>query len=267
MLKLTLGGFAAWAPGLTDEASWRRWAAAPVPLGSEGAPDVEFLPPMLRRRCGRLTRVMLRAARDACTDEEWSRWPSVFASRHGAVTATLELLDDLAQRRPLSPTRFSHSVHNASAGLFSIAAGNRAPSSSVAAGADTFQCALLEAAARLTRSSTPGVLVVMGDEPLPPAFLHFADERQATYGLALRLAREGEGRSLELCFPAQAEPAPSSRPQWPLAIEFLRALLQGEPEVRLGRMRVAFGGETSRAFASPAGLEQARSARRQSAEP
>jgi hypothetical protein len=249
MLKLRLASFAAWAPGLEDEAAWRHWAAAPVPLGGEGAPDVEFLPAMLRRRCSRLTRMMLRTARDACSDVEWSSWPSVFASRHGTVTALLELLDDLAERRPLSPTRFSHSVHNASAGLFSIAAGNKAPSSSVAAGADTFSCALLEAAARLARTSTPGVLVVMADEPLPTSFLHFADEQQAAYGLALRLERDGEGGSLELSFPpleAHARP-----PAWPLAVEFLRALLQGESEVRLRRMRVGFGDEAKRAASPP----------------
>jgi hypothetical protein len=240
MLNLRIADFAAWAPGLEDEAAWRRWAEAPLPLGGDGLPDVEFLPPLLRRRCSRLARVMLRAARDACSDVEWSTWPSVFASRHGTVTALLELLDDLAERRPLSPTRFSHSVHNASAGLFSIASGNRAPSSSVAAGADTFPCALLEAAARLARTSTPGVLLVMADEPLPPAFLHFADEKQAAYGVALRLQREGEGTSLELSFPPP-EVQPTPAPPWPLAVEFLRALLQGEAEVRLGRMRVNVG--------------------------
>lgn len=234
--RLVLQGFGAWAPGLESRADWTRWAAKPEPLGRGRLPEVSFLPPLLRRRCDRLTRLLLRAARDACGEAEWRGWPTVFASRHGSVSTSVEMLAELAQRAPLSPTRFSHSVHNAPAGLFSIAAENRAPSSSVAAGRDTFPWALVEAAACLARSQAPGVLLVMGDEPIPALLTEFEDEPQASYAVALRLARGGDGCRLDLS-PSGAGDAASS-PPWPLAAEFLRAWLQGEPALQLGPLRV-----------------------------
>ena len=126
---------AAWAPGLETP---RRLAAPgrrrPAPLGAEGVPDARFLPAMLRRRCTPLTRIMLRAAFDACPEAELrAEVRTVFASRHGSINESIELIECVARGLPLSPAKFSHTVHNAQAGLFSIAAGNRRASSSLAA--------------------------------------------------------------------------------------------------------------------------------------
>ena len=51
---------------------------------------------------------------------------TVFASRHGSINESIELIECVARGQPLSPAKFSHTVHNAQAGLFSIAARNRA---------------------------------------------------------------------------------------------------------------------------------------------
>jgi hypothetical protein len=232
VIATTLRGWSAWAPGRESADAWHRWSARPEPLAGEGEPEARFLPALLRRRCGPLARIMLQAAFDCCAREQLAEVRSVFASRHGNINQSIELLERLAGREPLSPTRFSHTVHNAQAGLFSIAAGNRHASSSLAAMEDTFGAGFLEALCHLEREPERPVLFVTADVPLDPTFAALVDEPPATYALALLLAREGEGTALGVDVePAAAEAAPL---RWPDALEFLRWLLAGEPRLRLG---------------------------------
>ncbi len=227
--------WAAWAPGLEDQAAWVAWCRAPALLALDGAPDVAFLPPLFRRRCGRLSRMMLRVAFDCCPPDELSRVPTVFASRYGDMTATVGLLEALARQEPLKANRFSHSVHNTQAGLFSIAAGNRRASCAMAAGHDTFPCAFLEAQSVLARGTDPAVLLVVGDEPLPPVFAPFADDRPAAYAVALLLTSAlGDADDVALRLDAGKGPG---EPPWPRAIEFLRWLLSAESRLTLGSGR------------------------------
>ena len=51
----------------------------------------------------------------------------------------------------LSPTSFSQSVHNASAGLYTIITASQAPATSLAAGAGTFAYGWIEAEAFLAQ--------------------------------------------------------------------------------------------------------------------
>jgi hypothetical protein len=227
--------WAAWAPGLEDAAAWVAWCRAPAPLAADGAPVVAFLPPLFRRRCGRLSRMMLRVAFDCCPPDELARVTTVFASRYGDMTATVGLLEALARQEPLKASRFSHSVHNTQAGLFSIAAGNRQASCAMAAGHETFPCAFLEAQSVLTRGTGTGVLLVVGDEPLPPVLAPFADDPPAAYAVALLLASApGDAAGVALQLGAGGEPG---APPWPPAIEFLRWLLSAESGLTLGSGR------------------------------
>jgi hypothetical protein len=231
-LGVRIRGWAAWAPGLEEPEAWRRWAHAPVPLGAVGVPDAKFLPAMLRRRCTPLTRIMLRAAYDACPEAERAEVRTVFSSRHGSINESIELLHQVVAGERLSPTKFSHTVHNAQAGLFCIAAGNRRASSSLAAGADTFACGWLEALAHLERDPATPVLFVTSDVPLDPTFAVLVKEPPGAYGLGLLLAREGTGPAFDLDLAGRS--APGAKP-WPDAAEFLRFLLAGEPRLELGR--------------------------------
>jgi hypothetical protein len=225
-------GWAAWSPGLEDAEAWRAWARAPQPLEREGRPEARFLPSMLRRRCSPLARIMLTAAFECCPPDERAEFRTVFASRHGNINESIDMLEQLAHRQPLSPLRFSHTVHNAQAGLFSIAAENRRASSSVAAQEDTFACGYLEALTHLQREPERRVLLVMADVPLYPTFAKLVDECAASYGLALLLATRGEGTPV--AFHSAAGEPPVGPGTWPDAMEFLRWLLAGEPQLRLG---------------------------------
>lgn len=242
MTQLVVRRWRAWAPdraggALETPEDWRRWSRNPVPLGREGQPEVPFLPAGVRRRATRLTRLMLRVAFDCTEEAERGSLRTVFASRHGAIHVAVKILESIARGEAVSPLQFSHSVHNAQAGLFSIASANREASSSIAASADTFGHGFLESALHLARAPQTPVLLVIGDEPLPESLAHLVEEPAAAYAVALLLARRGEGTRLE--FGMEATRAPRKDPGWPDAVEFVRFLASGAPQLSIesGRRR------------------------------
>lgn len=231
--------WAAWAPGLADAEAWQAWAKEPRPIGCEGSPEARFLPPLLRRRCTALSRAMLQVAFEGCPAEERSEVRTVFASRHGENKESFPLFEAIAKGQPLSPAKFTHTVHNAQASLFSIASGNRQASSSLSGERDTFASAFLEALAHLEREPTRSVLVVMGDVAIAPLFAPLLDESEAAYAVALLLSREGEGTKLgfELVPGTKERGAGGARPDlaWPQALEFVRWLhSERRPRLELG---------------------------------
>ena len=225
--------WAAWAPGIASESDWRAWARDPRPPAGDDAPAVGFLPAMQRRRCDTLSRMMFEVAHRCCEEQPPADVACVFASRHGSFATTISLLEDLARDAPLSPARFSHSVHNTQAGLFSIWARNPLPSVSVAAGAETFAHGFLEAVGRLHREPERPVLLVTGDESVPDPVAELADPALAPHALGLLLAGDGAGAPLRLGLEACRTEAKPER--WPDALEFVRWWLSEEPTLRIAR--------------------------------
>jgi len=231
MIVATLRRWAAWAPEHESCAAWQRWADAPTTLAVEGSPAARFLPAMLRRRCSPLARMMLTAAFECCEEAELADVATVFASRHGNINESVGMFDRLAQREALSPTRFSHTVHNAQAGLFSIAAGNREASSSLSAGEESFACGYLEALTFLERAPERPVLLVTADAPLCDTFAPLVEEPRAAYAVALLLETATADTGMTLALESAAEPDAPAR--WPGALEFLRWYLGGAPKLAL----------------------------------
>ena len=229
-MKASLLRWSAWAPGIETAEQWRAWARAPEPLPPVGVPDAKFLPAMLRRRCTPLTRTMLTAAFGAAEPDELARLRTVFSSRHGSINESIGLLENVVRREKLSPATFSHTVHNAQAGLFSIAAGNRAASSSLSAQEDSWVAGFLEALCFLERDPREPVLLVVGDVPLAETFAPLVDEAATPYAFAVQVGAPGTGPGIELELAAAAGVAPA-RPAWPPALEFLRWWLGSEPRL------------------------------------
>lgn len=177
-------------------------------MAESGSPVVDFLPPLLRRRLSELSRMALWAAYQ-CADGRHDL-PTVFASPHGEIHRTTQLLDDLAAGEPLSPNGFSLSVHNTAAGLYAIASGNRASATAVAAGADTLALAVVDAVGQLARGAD-AVMVVMADEPLPEFYRRWAEAGARRFALALLLepAAAGPAWRLERCAASAAAGEPA----------------------------------------------------------
>ena len=227
MTTFSVRGWSAWAPGIQSSDDWLRWAESPVAPSLEGTPELKFIPAMVRRRFSRLSKLALQVAFDATPPELVADVSTVFASRHGESKACVGLLSDIAQRAPLSPTAFSHSVHNTQAGLYSIAAQNGRISSSIAAGRDTFCAGLIETLGICERAPARPTLLVIADELPPEIFAEFQDEIPCVYALAL-LIEPGSvsGAQAFRIENSAAKLAVAERtPRLPQALEFLAWML------------------------------------------
>jgi hypothetical protein len=220
----TLLNWAARAPGRSAQADWCAWAGRTGAVAeSAAAPE---LPMMLRRRLTPIGQAALAAAAEAGAPAE-ARY--VFCSRHGEFVRTARLLTAVAQDEPLSPADFSVSVHNALAGILSIANGARAGHTAIAHGNDSFAAGLLEAVATLAADQATPVLLVYFDDDLPPPYDSLDAPAEGVLALAVLLGGDAaDGEKLLLSFEPADAPM-SCTPQAP-ALDFIRFLAAAEAE-------------------------------------
>nr|WP_157406871.1 beta-ketoacyl synthase chain length factor [Janthinobacterium sp. CG3] len=202
-VSFSIARHAAWAPGLDTPQAWRDWARAPFAIAGADEPGVRMMAPMLRRRAGALGKMALEVAYQCL--EQRADVPTVFCSRHGEVLRAVELLGCLARGEPLSPTAFSMAVHNANAGLFSIARADRANHIALAAGASSIEHAVIEACGLLA-DGAPMVLLVASDCPLPAPFGRFEDCAEQPHAWAWLMVAAGAA-PITLTWSARAAPA------------------------------------------------------------
>ncbi|ACD17457.1 beta-ketoacyl synthase chain length factor [Paraburkholderia phytofirmans] len=175
-------------------ARWSSWPAA-----ASAAPDIGFIEPIVRRRLSTLSRVALKVAHD-CVARDAVR--VVFASRHGELRRTTDILRAISAGEPVSPTAFSLSVLNAMTGVFGIARGDRSAASAISAGAETLGYALLEAHAQYATQPGSPTLLVYADEPADSAYGTIEDEVQ---GGAIAILLDSETATGELeCWVSRA---------------------------------------------------------------
>ena len=175
---------AAWAPGIATEEEWSAWARGELPLGRDGEPRLEQMPAMLRRHAGRLGRMACDVAYRVLEGER--DIPIVFCSRYGEVGRSVDLLTAMVSGESLSPTSFGLSVHNAIGGLFAMARADTANCIALAAGDESAEYGVLEAA-NLVADGAGRVLVVVADTPLPAVYESFADVASAAFAWAALL--------------------------------------------------------------------------------
>ncbi|MBI2380633.1 MAG: beta-ketoacyl synthase chain length factor [Gammaproteobacteria bacterium] len=228
VLPFSLAAWAAWAPGLNTPEDWAVWASGGKTSEGETKPDLPFVDAMTRRRLSPLSRMSLWAAHQALGGR--TGIASVFASRHGELPRSAELLAQLAAGEPLSPMGFSLSVHNTASGLHSIVARDTAPSTAIAGGADSLTAGLLEALGRLAENPAAPVLLVYGDDRMPEVYGEFDSAKLMPHALALLLSSGDTHRlSLETGAIGEAERECQS-------LELLRTLACGGA-ARLGDWR------------------------------
>ncbi len=200
-------------------------------------PERPGMPMMLRRRLTPLGQAAIATAYQAGAE---AGLHYVFTSRHGEFARSLRLLETLAAEQPLSPADFSLCVHNALAGLLSIATQAQAGHTAIAAGPDSLAAGLLEAAALLADNPSRPVLLVYFDDDLPPPYATLQPE-PAAGALALAvLLGPGEAGEGAIRFLASPQPsAPQAATAAP-ANAFLAFLAEGLPhaEASGARMRV-----------------------------
>ena len=220
MITFNIAQWRAWAPGLTTLDDWRQWSLDPtLPVIDDQSPDVSFLPAMQRRRLSRLARMAFSVAWPLA--EGQGQLPLVFVSRHGETPRTFEILGDLANNQPLSPTQFSLSVHNAVIGLWSILRGDTSEMTALAAAGDGLEHGVMEAATLLAEGA-PAVLLVVTEEQPPIPYAPWIDDVPFPYALGLLLT-PGDEWQLELTADRSKE-QPRHQSPWPHALNLLRVL-------------------------------------------
>ena len=185
---------------------WANWAACRASLrGDAPVPELEpvdayppptGLPKNERRRTSPITRISFAACEDALAQRpefERSGIRSVFASCSG----DMDIVDDICRaltREPiaLSPTQFHNSVHNASAGYWSIANHARVASTSLSGYDASFAAGLVEAVLQLDEDPEQPVLLVAFDVATRPP-LSLARAVPVPFATALLLTRDRVG--------------------------------------------------------------------------
>ena len=225
-IGLAAPGLQGWQASLEVLRGERPWQSEEMP---KYAPAV--LPANERRRATRVARLAFQAAEDAvgaADAETLKNIAAVFASSGGdtevlnGICGTLALPD-----RPVSPTHFHNSVHNAAAGYWSIATGSRLPSTALSAHDGSFVAGMMEAfSMAMTEQLT--VLLVTYDL-VPPQPLHAKRPLSDSFASALLLSADADGAlarlELRLLNGAAGEPAVMSDP----GLETLRL---GNPAAR-----------------------------------
>lgn len=166
--------------------------------------DKTLIPAAMRRRTSMTTRMAVTAATQACKDAgvDSATLPSVFASLGGEIQVT----DALCRLLPdddalLSPTQFHNSVHNTTAGYWSILSQCKVATTAIAAADDTFAMGLLEMGVQLQCQEGSGLLVCYDE--LWPQYLA-APIGKISFACALVLSSQAEGALASVTLPQVA---------------------------------------------------------------
>jgi hypothetical protein len=198
-LRVQVEGVGVWSPQLTGVDALGRLLDGQALEEPLARPDAATLSINERRRAPESVLVAIEAASQAVamSRRNADSLACVFASAYGDQATTDYMCRVLAHSpTELSPTRFHNSVHNASAGYWTIATDCRAPSTAVCAGYASFGAALLEAAAQVCADHRP-VLLVCSDTASTGPLGEVIDCRIA-FGCALVLSPFSEAAALPL---------------------------------------------------------------------
>ncbi len=192
-MQVWIEGVALIGPGLSDWNHARGILRGEAEYREASVPALkpQLLPANERRRATPLIRLAVSLAEQAVAGSEHS--PGAIATVFSSLEGDRDMADRICHalslpEKPVSPTHFHNSVHNAPAGYWAIASGSRQCSVSIAAGEESFAVGLVEAAT-LARSQHVPVLLVACDVE-PPAALAHLGHVTTTFGCALLLTAQ-----------------------------------------------------------------------------
>lgn len=216
-INFNIDKWIALSPGLLSTEEWLNWSKNDHTWPSEPSPaPVNLIKPMMRRRMSSLSKLALQAALQVSEDQDIDY--IIFSSRHGELTRTAKLIEDIMAGQDASPMAFSQSVHNTAAGLFTISANRATPVTSLAAVESSLHHALIEASIYLQENPNSAVLLVDFDEPLPVPYQQYEQLTYQGYAFAAILTA---GDQLQLSWCKNRLPVSESLPQSFNVIDFL----------------------------------------------
>jgi len=194
MIRMYLTALGLSAPGLLGWTASHPILTGQQPYQPTALPSFSPRGILSANECRRTTasiKLALQVAQEAVANTPLpvSQLSSVFASSD----ADLEIIDKICRTltvpdRPVSPTDFHNSVHNATAGYWTIGTASDKLSTSLSAREVTFAAGMLEAATLVTVENLP-VLLVASDYPAP-SLLNEVCGIQVPFATALLLTPE-----------------------------------------------------------------------------
>jgi len=122
---------------------------------------------------------------------------AVFATCHGEIQTAEKLVSDFRDAAMVSSARFALSVHNTASGMYSVAVGSTAATTTVT-GSNAIAAGWLEAVLTV-RDTGRSVLLSIADEPVPAIF---QGPSELVGVAAAFLLGPGDGRGVELAIAA-----------------------------------------------------------------
>jgi hypothetical protein len=250
MSEIYIQGIGLTAPGMS---TWLEGAAI---LRGEHLYEKTELPnfaphllrPNERRRTTSLIKLALQVAEQAVNHSSISadQTCSVFSSSEGDIDIVDKICEALTEPdRPVSPTHFHNSVHNAPAGYWAIATGCQLASVSMSAGPGSFVGGLLEAAS-ISAIENSSTLLVSYDLP-PPEVLKPVIHILEPFGSALVIRRDSAADSLAKL---QLELTPADE-ETTLSDPALEALRLSNPAARVLPLLKAIAGKKPQTVVLP----------------
>ena len=134
------------------------------------SPDMSFMPSRKFRRLSRLSKMALYVAHHASLGgEELSIGAPIFCSRYGELQHTVQILNSIISKDPVSPMDFSYSVYNTGQGLFSILNEDNRPATAISSRGTIIEEAMVKASAQLF-AGDKSVLIVYHEDRFPEVY-------------------------------------------------------------------------------------------------
>lgn len=231
-VHFTINEWTALSLGLSSSSEWQEWAEtqrwpqAPEPI------KFDKIPAMMRRRMSNLTKLALQSALSLADEKDIDY--IIFASRHGELHRTVDLIESIIDGDDASPIAFSQSVHNTAAGLYTIITKQPIPVTSLSAGEHTLHSALIEAACYLSDNPQHQVLLVDFDEPLPEQYQAFENDAHQGYAFSAILSADDD---YTLQWKAVDKPTKDVNMGYPQTLNVIKHLALGDNQFTITDQR------------------------------
>ncbi len=151
--------------------------------------------PLLVARARRFTSLVTQMHIEVCGAlQPTGAAAAVFATCHGEIETADKLIADFRDSQHVSSARFALSVHNSPSGVYSVALGSTAPTTTVT-GSNAIAAGWLEAALT-SLDGDHSVLLSIADEPVPAVFR--GPTQPVGVAAAFVLSPAGSGPRVEL---------------------------------------------------------------------
>ena len=167
-------GIAGWrgiAGGITTHQDWSLWAQNKIEMSPElPEPQIETAPGRVHRRLDTLGRCVVFVC-EQCLPFIETQPAVISVSRHGNLPLQDKLVQCIRDHMDISPTAFTHSVHNRFSSIVSIFSGYRGVNGAYSSTRDGFPLVLSEATALIAENQALQVLIIAYESEIPEPYL------------------------------------------------------------------------------------------------